>query len=150
MAGNEKSSRASSKRDKLRRRLSKRGHKRPPFIDEVIMATTKFLYLYRSPAGAPSAPPSPEQMQEMFAQWNSWKEKFSKEIIDLGDGLKPSGAVYKAGAVTDGPFIEAKEVMAGFSIVQTESLARAIEIAKSCPMNHLPGASIEIREMAGF
>lgn len=114
------------------------------------MSTTKFLYLYRTPSGAPKEAPSPEQMQEMFAQWNAWKEKFSKEIIDVGDGLKPGGAVFKAGSVTDGPFIEAKEVMGGFSIVQTSSLARALEIAKECPMNYLPGASIEIREMAGF
>ena len=86
----------------------------------------------------------------MFAQWNAWKAKFNDEILDVGDGLKPNGAVYKAGAVTDGPFIEAKEVMGGFSIVQTTSLARAVEIAKECPINHIPGASIEIREMSGF
>jgi hypothetical protein len=114
------------------------------------MSTTKFLYLYRSPATAPSKPPSPEEMQEMFAQWNAWKAKFDKEIIDVGDGLKPGGATFKSGAVTDGPFIEAKEVMGGFSIVATSSLARAVEIAKECPFNYVPGASIEIREMAGF
>jgi hypothetical protein len=112
--------------------------------------TTKFLYLYRNPAGAPMKAPSPEEMQAMFQQWAVWKEKFSTEIVDVGDGLKPGGAVYKAGVVTDGPFVEAKEVMGGFSIVQTASLARAIEIAKACPINAIPGASIEIREMAGF
>jgi hypothetical protein len=40
--------------------------------------------------------------------------------------------------------------MGGYSIVQVASLARAVEIAKECPMNHVPGASIEIRELAGF
>ena len=115
------------------------------------MATTKFLYLYRTPASAtPSKPPSPEEMQAMFAAWNAWKSKFDKEIIDVGDGLKPGGALYKAGSVTDGPFVEAKEVMAGYSIVQTASLARAVEIAKECPINDLPGASVEVRELAGF
>jgi hypothetical protein len=114
------------------------------------MSTTKFLYLYRSPASAPSKPPSPEEMQAMFASWTAWKTKFNQEIIDIGDGLKPGGAIYKSGTVTDGPFIEAKEVMGGYSIVQTASLARAVEIAKECPMNHVPGASIEIRELAGF
>lgn len=114
------------------------------------MSTTKFLYLYRSPHAAPSKPHSPEEMQAMFAQWNAWKTKFDKEIVDVGDGLKPGGAVYKAGAVTDGPFIEVKEIMGGFSIVSVSSLARAVEIAKECPINFMPGASIEIREMAGF
>ncbi len=114
------------------------------------MSTTKFLYLYRAPAKASSKPPSPEEMQAMFAQWNAWKAKFDLEILDVGDGLKPGGAVYKAGSVTDGPFIEAKEVMAGYSIVAAASLARAVDIAKECPMNFVPGASIEIRELSGF
>ena len=112
--------------------------------------TTKFLYLYRAPSAAPTRQLSPDEMQAMFAQWKSWKQKFDSEIVDLGDGLKPSGAVLKASAVTDGPFIEAKEVMAGFSIVQASSLARALEIAKECPMTHVPGASIEVRELAGY
>lgn len=86
----------------------------------------------------------------MYAQWNAWKAKFNDEIIDIGDGLKPGGVVYKAGTVSDGPFIEAKEVLGGFSIVQTSSLARALEIAKECPFNFMPGASVEIREMMGF
>ena len=114
------------------------------------MSTTKFLYLYRNPPSPSAKPPSPEEMQAMFAAWTAWKTKFNQEIIDVGDGLKPGGAVYKAGVVTDGPFIEAKEIMGGYSIVQTASLARAVEIAKECPMNHIPGASIEIRELAGY
>jgi hypothetical protein len=114
------------------------------------MSTTKFLYLYRTPAEPRAKPPSPEEMQAMFAAWTAWKTKFNQEIIDVGDGLEPGGAVYKKGVVTDGPFIEAKEIMGGFSIVQTVSLARAVEIAKECPINGAPGASIEIRELAGY
>ena len=114
------------------------------------MSTTKFLYLYRTPAAAPAKPPSPEEMQAMFAAWTAWKNKFNQEIIDMGDGLKRNGAVFKAGVVTDGPYIEAKEIMGGYSIVQAASLARAVEIAKECPMSGYPGASIEIRELAGY
>lgn len=111
----------------------------------------KFLFLYRSPvASTPAKAPSPEDMQAMFTAWNAWKAKFSQEIVDIGDGLKPGGAFYKAGTVTDGPFIEAKEVMGGYSIISAPSLARAIEVAKECPMNATPGGSIEIREMAGY
>jgi len=114
------------------------------------MANPKFLYLYRSPANPGAKPPSPEEMQVMFQQWTAWKAKFSEEIVDLGDGLKPSGAIYKGGTVSDGPFIEAKEVLGGYSIVSAKSLARALEIAKDCPMNFVPGASIEIRELQGY
>lgn len=116
------------------------------------MSATKFLFLYRSSVDAPPWNPSPEEMQQILAGWAAWKNKFDKEVIDTGDGLKPDGAaaVYKAGTVTDGPFIEAKEIMGGYSIVAASSLARAIEIAKECPINFQPGASIEIRELAGY
>jgi hypothetical protein len=113
------------------------------------MSTTKFLYLFRYPAGAPSKPASPEEMQTMYAAWNAFKAKFEKELTP-GDGLKPGGAVVKGGAVTDGPFIEAKEVIASYAMVATSSLARAIEIAKECPINDVPGASVEIRELGGY
>jgi hypothetical protein len=113
------------------------------------MSTTKFLFIYRRPLGT-EPPSSPEELQAIYATWMAWKTKFNQEIIDLGDGLKPGGAVYKNGVLTDGPFIESKEIMGGYSIVQTTSLARAAEIAKECPNNRRPGASIEIRELAGY
>ena len=47
------------------------------------MSTTKFLYLYRSPANAPSKPPSPEELQAIFAAWTNWKNQFNDEIIDM-------------------------------------------------------------------
>ncbi|XYH96309.1 hypothetical protein ACMHYB_52445 [Sorangium sp. So ce1128] len=49
------------------------------------------------------------------------------QIIDTGDGLKQGGAaaVCKAGTVTDGPYIEGKQVMGGYTFVAASSLARA-------------------------
>jgi len=115
------------------------------------MSTTKtrFLYLYRFPAGASPKPSSPEEMQAQYAAWSAWKAKFDKEVIP-GEGLKPGGAVVKGGHVTDGPFVEAKEVMGSYAFVETSSLARAIEIAKECPINMIPGASVEIRELGYY
>lgn len=114
------------------------------------MATQKYLFIYRNPADAPAYEPSPAEMQQMFAQWNAWKEKFRDEIIDVGDGLKPAGKVVRANATSDGPFVEAKEVLGGYSIVQAASIERAVEISKSCPVLMMPGASVEVRELAGY
>ncbi len=114
------------------------------------MANQKYLFIYRNPVAADAKPPSPEEMQQMFAAWTGWRDKFKTEIIDLGDGLKPSGRVVRQGATTDGPYIEAKEVLGGYSIVEAASLERALEISKACPMLFTPGASIEVRELAGF
>ena len=88
------------------------------------------------------------QMQDMYAAFNAWKERFKANIVDMGDKLKPGGKVVTASGVTDGAFVEAKEVVGGFMIVTAESWERAIEVAKEMPMM-MPGARIEIREMAG-
>jgi hypothetical protein len=110
---------------------------------------TKFLFLYRFPATGAPKPASPEEMQSQYAAWSAWRAKFDKEVIP-GEGLKPGGAVVKGGNVTDGPFIEAKEVMGSYAFVEAGTLERAIEIAKECPINSVPGASVEIRELGWY
>jgi hypothetical protein len=111
---------------------------------------TKFLCLFRFPADAPPKPSSPEEMQAQYAAWTAWMKKFEKEL-NPGGPLKREGsagsAVVRGGAVTDGPYIEAKEVIASYSIIETSSLARAIEIIKETPLSSLPDYSVEIREL---
>ena len=109
-----------------------------------------FLFLYRNSAD-PAAQPSAAEMQDGYVQWKSWMTKHSKQIIEqppARSGPKPGGAaaVCKKGAVTDGPYVEGKEVVGGWSFIQTETLANAIEIAKEVPMF----SSVEIREIQTF
>ncbi|MEK8051446.1 YciI family protein [Ideonella sp. DXS22W] len=119
------------------------------------MSDAKYLFIYRQPADARDDELSPAEMAEMLAQWSAWKARFDEEIVDLGDGLKPQGRQVRAGAggeivVTDGAFVEAKEVLGGYSIVQAASLERAVEISRGCPVLRFPGSWIEVRELAGF
>lgn len=111
------------------------------------MATQRYLFVYR--ATPMETPPSPTELQQMFAKWEEWKQKFKKEIVDIGDGLRPGGKVVRQNQTTDGPFIEAKEVLAGYSIVETDSIERAIEVSKGCPVL-ARGGNVEIRELAGY
>ena len=111
---------------------------------------TKYLFIYRNPLALDTRQPSPEEMKAMFAQWDSWKSKFKTNIVDIGDGLKPTGKVLKAGAVTDGPHVESKEIVGGYSIVQAESYDKALAVARECPVTYMPGAYVEVREMAAF
>lgn len=117
------------------------------------MSTTKsskFLCLFRfAAAGWPAKPSSPQEMQAQYAAWKAWMTKFEKELLP-GDGLMPAGAVVKGGNVTDGPYIEAKEVVASYSLIETTSLERAVEIIKACPVGTDPNASIEIRQLGGY
>lgn len=48
-------------------------------------------------------------------------------------------------AVTDGPFLEAKEFMGGFYLIDVESEERAVELAKLIPDTRIKGLAIEIR-----
>ena len=109
----------------------------------------KFLFVYRNDAEQSNAHASPEEMQQVMARWGAWFQKVGAAIVDGGDGLMPSGKTVRASAVTDGPFIEAKELVGGYSILQADSYDEVVEYARSCPVTE-QGGSVEIRELAGF
>jgi len=94
--------------------------------------------------------PDPKLMDEMG--------KFNEELIKAGivlamDGLQPSskGARVKfsgkSRSVVDGPFTEAKELIAGFWIWQVKSLEEAIEWVKRTPASGPDDFEIEIRQI---
>src|SRR6204780_795125 len=84
--------------------------------------------------------------------------KFNEELIKAGvvlamDGLHPSskGARVKFSGknrtVIDGPFTEAKELIAGFSILQVKSLEEAIDWVKRGPSCSADDYEVEIRQV---
>jgi hypothetical protein len=84
--------------------------------------------------------------------------KFNEELAQAGvllagEGLHPSskGARVKFSGdqrtVTDGPFSETKELIAGFWLWQVRSLDEAIEWVKRCPNPHEGESEIEIRQV---
>jgi hypothetical protein len=94
--------------------------------------------------------PDPQLMADMG--------KFNEELMKAGillaaDGLHPSskGARVKfsgkSRTVVDGPFTEAKELIAGFWLWQVKSLEEAIEWVKRCPNPHAGDSEIEIRQV---
>ena len=111
------------------------------------MPTQKYLVFMRSVPGK-QEPPSPAKMQEMYAAFNAWKDKFKANIVDMGGKLTPGGKILTASGVTDGPFIEAKEIVGGYMVVAAENYDRALEVARGCPGVVRPGSSVEIREIA--
>ena len=112
------------------------------------MPMQRYLIFLRSVPGK-QEPPSPAQMQQMHAAFNAWKEKFKANILDMGDKLKPGGKVVSPAGVTDGPFVESKEIIGGYMIVTAESYEQAVEVAKGMGAMMMGGARIEIRELAG-
>jgi hypothetical protein len=85
-------------------------------------------------------------MQEMFAAFNAWKEKFKNRILDMGAPLKPGGKVVTASGASDGPFVESKEVVGGYMLVVADSLEQALEVARESPPVMM-GSTVEVREI---
>jgi hypothetical protein len=90
--------------------------------------------------------------KELFAAMGRYNEELRKAGVLLeADGLHPTskGAKVKfSGAkrtVIDGPFTEAKELIAGFWIIEVKSKAEAIEWVKRAPFDG--GVEIEIRQV---
>ena len=84
--------------------------------------------------------------------------KFNEELVKAGimlagEGLHPSSKGVRvkfngdSRTVTDGPFAETKELVAGFWIWQVKSLQEAIEWVKRCPNPHEGEGEIEIRQV---
>jgi hypothetical protein len=110
-----------------------------------------FLFIYRG-SGEAEARMSPEQMQQNMNAWGTWiREALQKGwMTNPGDALTPEGKVVKSKKVViDGPFVEAKEVVGGYSIVRADSLAAAAELAKGCP-GLQTGGQVEVRPLAGL
>ena len=109
----------------------------------------KFLCIYREPTEN-RVKPSPEEMQALQTAWYAWMQKFKSAIV-TGDGLKRSGRLLKAGLVTDGPYAEAKEIIASYGVIQADNYDQVLAIVHECPAAAADsGWSIEIREMFGF
>ncbi len=109
----------------------------------------KFMFIYRDPAEA-QPQPSPEEMQAFLAMWGEWFQRMGSKIVDGGDALLPTGRVLQpTGDVTNGPYVEAKEIIGGYSVVQADHFEEAVSIARECPIAKI-GVAIEIREFAGY
>ena len=108
------------------------------------MSNKKYLCIQRSQSGE-CKPPSPAQMESLYAKFNAWREKFKDNIVDLG-GRLGEGAVVSSEGVTDGPFVELKEIAGGFMIVSAENLEAAIQVAQESPGVTMSG-SVEVREI---
>ena len=111
------------------------------------MPKKKYLCIQRSDSPCDGTPPSPAQMEEMFAKFNAWKEKFSANIVDLGGPLGDGKVVTSAGS-TDGPFVEVKEIVGGFMVVEASSIDEAARVAQESPGTAMPGSSVEVREIS--
>ncbi|MPZ97834.1 MAG: YciI family protein [Dehalococcoidia bacterium] len=89
--------------------------------------------------------------QELTEMGNFNEELVNAGKMEAGEGLHPSSAGAKVTwtggkqAVTDGPFTEAKELVAGFWLWKVDSMEEAVELAKRIPNSSGRDGAVEIR-----
>lgn len=91
------------------------------------------------------------RLYEVTAQW--FRDQAAKGILRGAEELKPAGmakTVRRKGyrpdgqlLITDGPFIEAKEQVGGYAVLEVPDMAAALEAAKAWPN----GGTVEVREV---
>jgi hypothetical protein len=108
----------------------------------VIVKATK-----ESEAGTPPDP-------AMLAAMGKYNEELIKAGIMLAaEGLKPTSAAVRMHfdgdkrTITDGPFAETKELIAGFWLWQVRSMEEAVEWLKKCPNPMMEASDVDIRPL---
>lgn len=110
---------------------------------------SQFIFLFRiDPEKQRALLASPKEAQERMQSWLAWMRDLEAKgaIANPGQPLEQGGVVVRGPkrAVTDGPFIEAKDLVAGFVVVEARDLAHAAELAGGCPILDSDG-TVEIR-----
>jgi len=109
----------------------------------------EYLILMRLDLLTKEAQPSPEQMQEYMKQYHHWISGIVEEgKFAGGKGLSTEGKVLKPNSVvTDGPYAETKESLAGFIVIRAENFDDAMRLAAQCPILNGDGNSVEVRKI---
>jgi hypothetical protein len=97
---------------------------------------------------------SDEEQQAWSSEIMAWYEKTgaSGKMPDGGAQLQApdTAKTIRAGGVTDGPFMETKEVLGGYSVLETDTLDEAIEISKTWPGVDRGLMTVELRPVVVF
>jgi hypothetical protein len=92
---------------------------------------------------------SSEDIQNAEKRFYDWFDRLANQgkIINRGHRLEREGMVLSGGkAISDGPFAESKEAIAGYWIIQAAGLEEALEIAKGDPLLDY-GHTVEVRRI---
>jgi hypothetical protein len=111
----------------------------------MIMVQYAVLIYAADPADGPDA-----GSEELQAHDRHAAELAESGCLAAAYALEPGGTAtsIRGGAVTDGPFVEAKEVVAGFYVIEAPDLDAALRIAGRNPAVR-QGGGVEVRPVAG-
>ena len=108
----------------------------------------EYLFLFRG--GDARGILSPEQMQAHMQKWMQWMGSLGQQGKLVGaqplelTGKQVTGT---ARVVTDGPYMEGKEMVGGYLILKAGDYDEAVELSKGCPILEFDTGSVEVREI---
>lgn len=108
----------------------------------------EFMMIFRSET-TPEAKLSPEQLQEIFSQWQHFIGGIAAQgkLVSKGNRLGTEGKTLKPNnVVTDGPYVEIKEMLSGYIVIKAASIDEALTLAKECPILSI-GGNVEVRNI---
>jgi hypothetical protein len=112
----------------------------------------KYVLLFGSSADDARATMAPERYDAISVEIMEWWGKHAAAGTIVGGERLQAGATATTvrGAngtqsVTDGPFIEAKEEISGYGLIEVDDLDAALALARTWPALQIPGDSVEVR-----
>ena len=109
----------------------------------------EYLLLFRG-GNSSMASQSAEEKQDHMQKWMQWMGNLAKEGALVGaQPLNGTGKQITGTkkVVSDGPFIEGKEMVGGYLICKSASYEGAVEISKGCPILEFEDGKVEVREI---
>lgn len=85
---------------------------------------------------------SPEEGKQHMAKYMEWLSSLGKSAVSPMNPFKNTSTVNSDRSVTAG----SKTFMSGYTIVEADSMEKALEVAKSCPFLDI-GGSLEVSEL---
>lgn len=114
----------------------------------------KVMVIVKATKGSEAGEMPSEELLTAMGNYNA--ELVKAGIMKAGEGLKPSSEAVRVRfhgndrTVTDGPFAETKELIAGFWIWEVASMQEATDWVKRCPNPMLEDSDIDIRPVFGM
>ncbi len=87
-------------------------------------------------------PSSPEEGKQHFAKYKEWLSSLGDAVVSPANPFKDTHTVNPEGTVTAG----SSTLMSGYTIIESGSIEKALEIAKACPFLDI-GGSLEVSEL---
>jgi hypothetical protein len=106
----------------------------------------QFLLLFRHSQEGPD--PTPAEMEQVMGKWMAWMKGMHERGEFVGaNRLQDTGSVLRGtkATVTDGPFVEGKEIVGGYILITAANLAAANAIARNCPGLAQGSTIVEVR-----